>query len=175
GQRGLGLIQLLIELWGVDLRKDLPGHNPIPDVHETALEVAVGPGVDRSFLDRLDGARKRELRDRFAPNREDHVDHRHPIFHGAGGGLEIMVPSNPRQGASAHQPDDPDQHDDAQPGDGKAPAAQADRARHRRPDRRLTYHVDLLLEFPCRSYRTPPPPWTLLPPGTAAAAGAGCR
>src|SRR5258705_126913 len=131
----------------------------LPDVDETALEVAVGPDVDRGSLYRLDGARKRELRDWFAASREDHAHHRHPIFHGAGGGFEILVPAHPRQGAGAHQPDDPDQHDDGKPGDANAGAAQADRARICRPERWFTQHLDLLLR----------------PPGTAAAAGAGCR
>src|SRR6266850_570980 len=61
GQRGARLAELLVELGRVDLGQHLAGRDGSADIDVALADVAVGAGVDRGLLDRLDVARQHEI------------------------------------------------------------------------------------------------------------------
>jgi hypothetical protein len=54
-------MDLLVHLWRIDFRDDLARPDTIPDVHEAALQVAVGARQDRRFGQRLHGPGQLDL------------------------------------------------------------------------------------------------------------------
>jgi len=72
GQIGARLLELVVDLGGLDLGQELPGFDSCTDVHQPALEIAVGARIDRRVDVGLDAAWQDQLLHRGAALGLDH-------------------------------------------------------------------------------------------------------
>ena len=113
---GAGLLQLLLELGGVDLGEQLAGFHPGAQLDEPPLEVSAGPRVDRRIDLRLHRSRQDNLLGRRAGLGRDDRDGRDRQLGGLarqlGHGLRPVVDAPERhrdkyESADEHEADDP--------------------------------------------------------------------
>src|SRR5436309_607092 len=116
GEGGACLAQLLVELRRVDLGEHLAGRDAVADVDDALADVAVGAGVDRGLLDRLDVARQHEVDRPVRPPRRRHAHLHDPGVGRRGRGDELGVLAQTRQHADAEQDHEEHRPDEKTPG-----------------------------------------------------------